>query len=59
MNASGDRRYRRCKGSFSKVEEESVRDFGPFIAGFEEDSELNIEIVDSRLEKRKVVETID
>ena len=58
MNTSRDRRYRRCKGSFGKVEEESVGEFGLFVAGFEEDSELNIEI-DSRLEKRKVVETID
>ena len=53
MNASGDRRYRRCKGlrhSFGKVKEESPDDFGLFVAGFEE--ELKIEI-DSGLEKKE------
>ena len=54
MNASGDRRYRRCKGlrdSFGRVKEENVGDFGLFVAGSEEE-ELNIEIA-SRLEKKE------
>jgi hypothetical protein len=53
MNASGDRRYRRCKGlrhSFGKVKEENAE---LFVAGFEEEEEeLKIEI-DSSLEKKE------
>ena len=50
MNASGDRRYRRCKGlrhSLGRVKEESPE---PFVTELEE--ELKIEI-DGRLEKKE------
>jgi hypothetical protein len=57
MNASGDRRYRRCKGlrhSFGKVKEENAEGFGLFVAELEEedDEELKLEI-DSRFEKNE------
>jgi hypothetical protein len=50
MNASGDRRYRRCKGlrdSFGTVKEKRPE---PFVVAFEE--ELKIDI-DRRLEKKE------
>jgi len=50
MNASGDRRYRRCKGlsdSFGTVKEKRAE---PFVVAFEE--ELKIDI-DRRLEKKE------
>jgi hypothetical protein len=50
MNASGDKRYRRCKGlsdNFGKVKEESAGSLGLFVEGFEDDDEL----IDSRREK--------
>lgn len=56
MNASGDRRYRRCRGlrhSFGKVKEEGAVGFWLFVAEFDEEEEgLKIEL-DSRLEKKE------
>jgi hypothetical protein len=58
MNASGDRRYKRCRGlrhSFGKLKEENAKGFELFVAGFEdeeEEEELKIEI-DSKLEKNE------
>jgi len=52
MNASGDRRYRRCSGlrhSFGNVKEETVGGLGLVVV---EEEELNIEI-DRRLEKKE------
>ena len=54
MKASGDRRYRRCKGlrhSLGKVKEESPGDFGLFVTELEEE-ELKNEI-DGRLENKE------